>query len=337
MKMRTYMREHLPEMVGLVVFEVFFWLFGIAFGVNRQFLTAVTVCVCLGTAAVICRNYWRKKAFYDDFLGKLSGLGEKYYITEMINTPEFQEGRILCDALYEIDKSMKERINVIETGSTEFREYLEMWVHEMKVPLSGLRLMNYNGHMDYEAMQEQVRRLNHYVEQVLFYARAGTPQKDYVMNRCSIETAVNKVLIAQKELLIRYRIKIIKQDLDKTVVTDIKWLEFMIGQIVNNSVKYRKGCDDEICFRAIEENQRIVLSIEDRGIGIAQSDIGRVFDKTFTGQNGHRTETSTGMGLYICRCLCDKMGHSIWIQSVLNEYTRVCIAFGKNEFYDGAI
>lgn len=337
MKVKLYVKEHLLEIVGMAVFIVFFWLFGIAFDVNGQFLGAVTGGLCVGMVIVLWKNYIRKKAFYDDFLGKLSGLEEKYYITEMLKVPEFQEGQILCDAIYEIDKSMKEKINSIETESTEFRDYIEMWVHEMKVPLSGLRLMNYNGHMDYEGQKEQVRRLNHYVEQVLFYARSGTPQKDYIMKRCLLETVVNKVLISQKERLIRHRIKIVKRNLETEVITDIKWLEFMLGQIINNSVQYCKGSDDEISFCVTEEEQRIVLSVEDHGIGIAEADILRVFDRTFTGQNGHAKETSTGMGLYICKRLCEKMGHSIWIESVQNEYTCVYIAFGRNEFYDGVI
>lgn len=162
-------------MAGVLFFIVFFCLFGTAFKVRYEFLAAMSGCILLGTMIVFIRNYIRKRAFYKDFLGKLEYLDEKYYVTEMVEIPEFQEGKILCEALYEIDKSMKEHINDIDARAIEFREYLEMWVHEMKVPLSGLSLMNYNEHLDYAGQREQLARLNHYVEQVLFYARAGAP------------------------------------------------------------------------------------------------------------------------------------------------------------------
>ena len=137
----------------------------------------------------------------------------------------------------------------------------------------------------------------------------------------------------QKDLLIGNKIRIVKNDTAHSVVTDSKWLTFMLGQIVNNSIKYRDAAKQPCISFAVEEMaDKTVLKIRDNGIGISEQDIDRVFDKTFTGENGRRGNASTGMGLYICKQLCNKLGHSIAITSVHGEYTEVEIVFGKETF-----
>ena len=122
---------------------------------------------------------------------------------------------------------------------------------------------------------------------------------------------------------------------DKIVLTDAKWMEFMLNQIVNNSIKYKDKTKAEsyIKISTEEDKKCIVLEILDNGIGINASDLPRVFDKSFTGENGHEYSKATGMGLYIVKKLCDKLGHAITIESVKGEYTRVKITFYKNDFY----
>ena len=117
------------------------------------------------------------------------------------------------------------------------------------------------------------------------------------------------------------------------VNTDKKWLEFILNQIVNNSIKYKKDNNSLIRIESIEEKEKIVLTIYDNGIGIPESDITRVFNKSFTGINGRDKVKSTGMGLYIIKNLCNKLGHNIYIQSKENKYTKVIIEFGKNNIY----
>ena len=122
---------------------------------------------------------------------------------------------------------------------------------------------------------------------------------------------------------------------DRIVLTDAKWMEFMLNQIVNNSIKYKDKTKAEsyIKMSAAEDKKCVVLEILDNGIGINASDLPRVFDKSFTGENGREFSKATGMGLYIVKKLCDKLGHAITIESVKGEYTRVKITFYKNDFY----
>ena len=124
------------------------------------------------------------------------------------------------------------------------------------------------------------------------------------------------------------------ENIHKKVYTDSKWLEFILNQIINNSIKYKKKDNSYIKIYLEEKEDVVTLIIEDNGIGIPKSDIKQVFDKTFTGNNGRNNRTSTGMGLYIAKNLCNKLGHKIEIESIENKYTKVLISFFKNDYYN---
>ena len=136
-----------------------------------------------------------------------------------------------------------------------------------------------------------------------------------------------------KDDLLENQIKLEVNIDNLNVYTDKKWLEFILNQIVNNSIKYKKNNNSFINITAHEEKDKIILSVYDNGIGIPSKDIKRVFDKSFTGTNGRDKVKSTGMGLYIIKNLCNKLGHNIYIKSEENKYTNVVIEFGKNKYY----
>lgn len=134
--------------------------------------------------------------------------------------------------------------------------------------------------------------------------------------------------------LLEEKIEFKVSNVDTYVFTDSKWLEFIIGQIINNSIKYKRNIKSSFIKIYTEENKtKTTLVIEDNGIGIPESDIKQVFNKSFTGENGRTRSKSTGMGLYIAKSLCEKMGHEISIESEINKYTKVTISFFKNDFY----
>lgn len=339
MSFQRFLKDKIVYVLTMIVLLIFITMLGYAFKAVNAYIIVVDVLMLIASVLLLLRDFWKRKLFYDEFVGKLEQLDQKYLITEMVQNPEFYEGELLCEALYQINKSMKEKINDIERSSLDFREYLEMWIHEMKVPLSSLTLMNYNGETELSKQKRQIQKMNHYVEQMLFYARAGAPEKDYLLKKCDLEGMVNKVVRENKELLIGKKIAIEKENLAYTVITDSKWFAFILGQIINNSIKYVRDEERLIKFYAYknqkDKKNQIVLVVEDHGIGICENDIGRIFEKSFTGQNGRKSAASTGMGLYICKKLCDKMGHNIWIASKENQYTRVFIAFGEDDYYLG--
>lgn len=281
-------------------------------------------------------NYFRKRTFYNELINNTKLLDKKYLVLETLNEPTFLEGKILYDSLYQIDKSMNEHIKLYEKNLSDFKEYVEMWIHEVKIPLSSLSLMCHNHHdiIDKKYLN-QINRLDNYVDQVLYYVRSNDAEKDFLIKKTNLEKVINSVMIKNKDEILLNNITVNVENLNVSVYTDTKWLIFIINQILNNSIKYKKKDGNSfIKIYAIEEKNLVNLFIYDNGIGISKSDISRVFDKTFTGQNGRRDANSTGMGLYIVKKLIDKLGHKISISAKENEYTEVKIIFGKNDLYD---
>ena len=335
MRYGRFLRDKLVLILGMIFLCVAVILMGNAFKANTQYVVATVVLIAVVILVSIHVEYFSKHKFYKEVHNSLAAMDQKYLVTEMIKKPDFYEGQIFVDSLYEINKSMKEHINSVEFSVAEFKEYLELWIHEIKVPISALKLMNYNENMDPAKQKQQIDKINSYVEQILFYARADAAEKDYLLNKCNLETIANKVVMDQKALLIGNKIKIEKENMDVSVITDSKWLEYIISQVVNNSVKYmEKDKKSYIKFYTEKSEDVTTLCIEDNGMGIGEKDLPYVFDKTFTGANGRKDRASTGMGLYICKKLVEKLGHKISIESKEGEYTRVKLSFGNNSFLD---
>ena len=256
----------------------------------------------------------------------------------MIEKPNFYEGELLYDALYEIDKSMAEKIKEYSLNIQDFKEYIEMWIHEVKLPLASLNLIVHNHkELSDKKITEQLKRLDDDIEQVLYYVRSENAEKDYMINTTELNKVISNVAMKNKDILLENNIDFEVEVGNKKVLTDSKWLEFIVNQIISNSIKYiRNDAKHLIKITAEETNKNIILKIYDNGIGISKSDIPKVFDKTFTGNNGRKIETSTGMGLYIAKQLCKKLGHKITIDSKENVYTKVSILFNKDDFLNVA-
>lgn len=333
MKLKNYLREKIGWLVGILVQLAVIVLLGRLFQVNAFYIGTIIFFELSILTAYICTDFLKKRKFYNDILGKINELDKKYLIMEMVRQPEFLEGKILCDILYDACKSMNEWVFTQERSVKEFTDYVEMWIHEIKLPISALSLMNYNEKADMQSYRRQVDKISHYVEQILYYVRADNPQEDFLMKKCSIKEMVHEVLLEQKETLIAEKFTIAQKDMDAVVVTDAKWLKFMLGQIIGNSVKYKKGGQGYLGFEVTETEESVTLSIEDHGIGVPTTDIKRVFDKSFTGNNGRQVAASTGMGLYICQKMCRKLGHEIWMESEEGSFTKVGIRFGKDRYY----
>lgn len=308
-----------------------------AFKTQFSLIVATTLIFGLFGIVILLFEYFRKKNFYSEFLDNLEQLDKKYLILETVDFPDFYEGDILYQALYEINKCMIERIKQYEININDFKDYIEMWIHEVKIPLSSLILMMHNNKDKFDNRAiEQTKRLDNYVEQVLYYVRSENAEKDYLINENNLDDIVSNIVMKNKDDLLEKKIELIVSEIDAIVLTDSKWLEFILNQILNNSIKYsRTNGEAQIQISVtIEENNKITLSVYDNGIGIPETDLGRVFEKSFTGQNGRTRAKSTGMGLYIAKKLCDKLGHGLTIESVEQEYTKVSLIFTKNTYFE---
>ncbi len=240
----------------------------------------------------------------------------------------------MVNSIYEINKSMIENINDYQRNIIEFKEFVEIWIHEVKIPISSMVLKCHNNKEKYDkSLLSIIRRLDNSIDEILYYVRSENTEKDFSISEIDLKEIIHNVSIKNKDDLLENKISF-ETAIKKTIVnTDKKWLEFIINQIINNSIKYKKDKDSVIRISSKEEDDKTILEIYDNGIGIPSKDINRVFEKSFTGSNGRDRVKSTGMGLYIIKKLCDKLGHNIYIESIEKEYTKVIIEFGKNEIY----
>jgi len=274
----------------------------------------------------------RAKSFYDDFSSKLLELDQKYLITEVLMDANFLEGKIMVDSIYEIDKSMIEALVQYKGYIDSYKNYLEMWIHEIKIPLSNILLHIHNQKKKADPiLLDQIKKLEDYMDQVLYYSRGEYAEVDYFIKECSLKKIINHVILRNKDSLLYHNVSIHIEEEDRYVLTDSKWLEFILNQIIINSVKYEAK---NITISTKVGGDATTLLVRDDGIGILKSDLARVFEKSFTGKNGRHNANSTGMGLYICHNLCKKLGHSIEVSSEVGKFTEVTITFLKQDFYD---
>ena len=283
---------------------------------------------------IITISFIKKNSFYKNYLSNLDKLSKKYLILETIPEPNTYEEKIMVTSLYDINKSMIESINEYQRNINEFKEFVELWIHEVKIPISSMVLKCHNNKEKYDkSFLSLIRRLDNQIDEVLYYVRSENTEKDFAITEVSLKEAIRNVGLKNKDDLLENNIDFITDLKDIKISTDKKWLEFIINQIINNSIKYKKDKDSYIKISAFELEDKVVLEIYDNGIGIPSQDIKRVFDKSFTGSNGREKVKSTGMGLYIVKKLCDKLGHTIDIESKEKNYTKVILEFGKNEYY----
>ena len=336
MKFYNYLKDKWYAILLFLFFFFLSFLLFLAFKVKIQLIIILSILYFLFFLLLLLIDFFRKKSFYQKLLFQIKELDQSYFVTALLEEPNFYEGALFYQALYEINKSMIENVRKYEFQTNDFKEYIEMWIHEVKIPISSLILMahNYKTRFPSKAM-EQMKKIEDYVEQILYYVRSENAHKDYLINEVSLDRVIKAVALKNKDDLLENEIDFIVSCHEEKVMTDSKWLEFICNQIINNSIKYKDGKKKSyIKMTVIKQKQSIKLEIEDNGIGIPASDMKRVFEKSFTGYNGRIRKTSTGMGLFIVENLCKKLGHKIEIESTQNISTKVSILFYENNYYD---
>ena len=336
MKFNSFLKDRLYSIVTALFSYFIILLVLLAFKSDKSIIIAITIILLVTYILLFLTDFFRKQKFYTDLLTNIDNLDKAYLVLETLNRPEFYEGELLCQALYEIDKSMNENVRIEKEQLLDNKEYIEMWIHEVKRPLASLVLtLNNQKNILDRKTKNILKRLEDYVDQVLYYVRSENAEKDYFIKEVDLSKVIKNVGIKNMDDLLDNKVEFIVDKTNYKVFTDSKWLEFILNQIINNSIKYKRNIDNSYIKIYVKDNLDItVLIIEDNGIGIKSSDIRQVFDKTFTGTNGREKTTSTGMGLYIAKNLCKKLGHKIEIESKENEYTRVYITFAKDKYYE---
>ncbi|NFT08864.1 MULTISPECIES: sensor histidine kinase [Clostridium] len=275
------------------------------------------------------------KRFYDNLNGVMEKLDRKYLLSELIDEPNFIEGKILYNILKETNRDMNEEIKKYKNAQIDYREYIETWVHEIKTPIaSSMLVIDNNLNETTNKIKYQIKRVEEFVEQVLYYSKIGEVSKDYIVKEFKIKTVINKVIKNNSRDFITKKISLEMNDLEQNIYSDEKWIYFILNQIIGNSLKYSKDNDSKIKIYSLKNNHNVTLVVEDNGVGINNQDTDKVFEKGFTGENGRIYGRSTGMGLYICKKLSEKLGISISINSLKGQGTKVNIIFPIGKLTD---
>lgn len=206
-------------------------------------------------------------------------------------------------------------------------DYYTIWIHQIKTPISIMQMILKSD--DTETNREllaELFRIEQYSEMALNYLRLNSSSSDFIIRKYSLDNIIKQAVHRYAPQFIRRKIKLVYMPTDAEIITDEKWLLFIIEQILSNAVKYTFRGYVEIKY----ENE--VLTISDTGIGIPEEDIPRIFEKGFTGLGGRKDKKATGLGLYLCKRSADKLGHKIFIKSKAGKGTQVSIDFNIKYF-----
>ena len=307
---------------GIITIEIFLMAYNVG-----MFIKIYIPLIIMGLYMIsIIIEYFKRKKFYDNLLKILEELDEKYLITEIIKTPNFLEGQILKNSLEQIDKSMLENVNKYKYMTEDYKEYIELWIHEIKIPIATSKMViENNKNAITKSIDEELDKVENYIEQALFYARSNTVEKDYYIRKVVLKEIVNESIKKNKSSLIQEKISIDIHDLEIEVNTDNKWIVFILNQIIQNSIKYRKKENSVIEIYANQGKENVILYIKDNGIGIKQGEITRVFEKGFTGENSQKK--STGMGLYLVRQIGQELKIEVEAVSVYGKGMEIRLWF----------
>jgi len=223
----------------------------------------------------------------------------------------------------------KHELQTLYAGQKRHDQFINQWVHQMKTPISVIELLLQDERpLDKKNVQEEIDRLRRGLDMVLVNARLENFEEDMQVEQVALKTIVTATVNENKRLFITKRVfpEIHIED-DIIVASDSKWLRFILGQFVTNAVKYTFESNKKIVISAIKKNDYVQLAIRDEGIGIPTSDLSRVTKAFFTGENGRKTGESTGMGLYLAKEICEKLGHELHITSEVGKGTIVTVTF----------
>lgn len=332
MKFRAYIRERLGALL----------LWGIFLAALEVMLLAVSqpmlqiyigIGIPVGLAFDMGMEFWRKKRFYDEIGRKAMELDQVYLLPEVVEEADFLEGKYLLQLLRDMETSMAEHVKRYKKDHEDYKDYIEMWIHEVKLPIATGKMIAENHRSEaMDSMEEELEKIEDYTEQALYYARSYNVEKDYLIKEVTLLSIVAEVLKKNKKALITEKIQIQMEGLENRVYTDSKWMVFVLNQIVSNSIKYR-GSHPQITFSAVQKKEQVIFTVKDNGIGINAGERNRVFEKGFTGSNGRAKQKSTGIGLYLCKKLCSRLGHTIALFSREGEGTEVSITFPIGSYY----
>lgn len=325
MGLKLFIKEHLSYVIFQTLFTMFllslFWLEG--FRNIDTAIYALTISVLLIVSFLVVRYMLRRR-----YLAKITTLPMTMEdaLQKNAKTTEYANTERYLNELYKLYQH-----EVQDLYATQSRQYkfMNQWVHQMKTPVSVLELLlQQEEELDKKSVKEEVDRLKRGLEMVLMHARLENFEDDMQIVRVPLKQIVTATVNDNKRLFIANRVfPDVQIDDELVVMSDSKWLHFLIEQFITNAVKYTFEPNKRIYITTMDLDNQLHLIIRDEGIGIPKSDLSRVTKAFYTGENGRKTGESTGMGLYIAKEICNKLGHQLLITSEVGQGTKIEVVF----------
>ena len=315
---RGYIKQNIKV---LLLFIVFALVFGIVFSLYDLEIEAIyySVMLCSFIGLIyICINFIN---YYKKHIQLYKLQNEISISLENLPSPKTLIEEDYTNLILNLNKEYKTYISKSDIAKSDMIDYYTMWVHQIKTPISAMKLLIQTSESEISSdLSSELFKIEQYVEMVLSYIRLGSNENDFVIKEYDLDNIVRQAIRKYAPLFIRKKINVDFQPTTYKVLTDEKWLVFVIEQLLSNAIKYtNKG---KISIYSLE-NKKLV--IEDTGIGISKEDIPRIFDKGFTGYNGRTDKKATGLGLYLCKNILDKLSHKISIESEVGVKTKVIL------------
>ena len=298
-----------------------FWLYGLP---GEAIAYLLCLC-CIGTsfwAVLSFVRFWRKHKI-------LRKMEEAIFVT----AEDLPETTTMIEDDYQhfiqpLVRQNRQRQAAADSMLEDLTSYYTLWVHQIKTPIAAMDLLLQAGPDRATEMEIELQKIAQYVDMVLQYLRLDSTDKDLVLQRCQLDAVVRQTVRKYAKLFILKKIQLVFQETKWEVLSDEKWLCFLLEQLLSNALKYTPEGGKISIFLEGETN----LVIADTGIGIAPEDLPRVFEKGFTGNNGRMDKKATGIGLYLCRRVTNLLGHTISIASEPGVGTQVLLGLGRPQF-----
>ena len=321
--LKSYLKKNIKVYILFVVFIAIFFIMFYLYNLPLEALIYTGSFCFLASVIASFSDFVNYRESYK----KLKFL-EKNILNDLEDLPKSLDIRIdyyhkIIEKLYEeLEKLTQEN----RQKNTDMVDYYSMWVHQIKTPIAAMNFLLDNEEVDQKILQQELFKIERYVEMVLTYIRLDSISSDYVITKINLDEVVKDSVKKYATIFINKKIKLNYVSHETMVISDKKWLSFAFEQILGNSVKY-SSAGGEIKIKTCENK----LVIEDNGMGIKEEDLPRIFEKGFTGFNGRYEKKSSGLGLYLCKKTLDKLGHHIEISSKVGEGTRIEITFPKED------
>lgn len=328
-------REFLADRLGRISLRLLCAALAALFLLSTGTQAGVILLLLLGmsgaSGTVLLLDFFRQRARLRELEAVLESLDQKYLFTECVASPKGAYERHLFEMVRRAGRDMTGAVSDARAAQREYREYVESWVHEIKMPLTAAGLLC--GKLEGDTrrrLRYELEQVEAHAERALFYARAESPEQDCVIRRTELKEIVAQAMEKHRTLLIQSGIRVETKGLEVPVYTDGKWAAFLLGQLLQNATRYRRE-EPFLLLSARILGSRVSLTVEDNGIGIPAHELSRVFDRGFTGSNGRSRGGSTGMGLYLCKKMADFLDLELSLTSKEGEGTRVTLVFPARE------